>query len=707
MNISTFVLQKYISLPQNLRDFRLLLDDLGLEVKKQEQREYPAETPSYTDTDTVFNLELLANRGDHHCYTGIAREISGRTGQSICRPECTDIEIGEGPKISIESDLCFRYALIEMRLEGEIKSFSQDVCAPLTAAGIHSLTAPIDATNICNIEIGQPTHTFDADTIVGTVTVRMSEIGEKAWPLFFEKPIEINKPVLVIADDEKILAIAGVIGCEESKTTETTTRIYVESATFDPVSTRKAGRILGVHTDSLARFERGADPEMPLKGIGRVVHLLETHTNWKRTSPCSYAAPWTTPLSVLELPITATRKFLDIDISTEEMCQRLERYGFSCKKQEGRSVGSDEEGYIDVVVPSHRIWDVDRVADIQEELAKSIGYNNTPISLPTIVKGTLPSREYQIKEEIEEVLIGQGFYEVITDGFYSRTQRDKCNIDEKHPLFEHVETMNALARGYSLLKNNCLIHALDALQRNMNQHIYDLKIYEWTRTFHLNEDAENEVCDERKVLWGLVNGKEKESRWLGKNVRDCDIYTLKGILEEICTQQGLDISLRSDIKDAAVSSLLHPYRQACIVHNNTVVGILGEIHPQVLANHKIKKHRPCYFEIDEMVLYQGDAKQSYTLPSVHMDLERTITFALPTQVKSSQIAAILEAKQAKVWVVDRFDFSEQEQDFRAITYRLAFANEDGTRSADSVNNILQECIDHVLNQFGDQGVVHR
>ena len=702
MNISSHILHQYISLPTDMREFRLLLDDLGLEVKKQEQKiSATNEIP-----DTIFNLELLANRGDHHCYAGIAREISGRTGQSLCLPECTDIEIGDGPEISIESELCLRYSLLEMKLEGEDLSLPENVLAPLTAGGIHSITAPIDATNLCNLEIGQPTHTFDADKIVGKITVRQSQIGERAWPLFFEEPIELSKPVLVIADDEKILAIAGVIGCEESKTTETTTRIYIESATFDPVSTRKAGRILGVHTDSLARFERGADPEMPLKGIGRVVHILESNTNWRRSSLCSYSANWTAPLRVLELPIQATKLFLDVDISVEEMMERLSRYGFSCKVQERRQIGQDKEGYIDVIVPSHRIWDVDRIADIQEELAKSIGYNNTPISLPSITKGTLPSREYQIKEEIEDILIGHGFYEVITDGFYSRSQREKCGIDEDHVLFPHVETMNALARGYSLLKNNCFIHALDALHRNINQHIKDLKIYEWTRTFHLNEDAENGVCDERKLLWGLVNGKEQESRWLGK-VRNCDVYTLKNLLEEISVQQGLELSLTSTSNNYPLSSFLHPYRQAAIIHNGQQVGIIGEIHPQILVNHKIKKQRPCYFEIDEQALYKGDAKQDYVVPPIHMDLERTITFALPLHVESVQVASILESHQAKVQVVDRFDFTENEIPLRAITYKLAFANKDGSRSADSVNQILQTCIEGVLSSLGEQGVVHR
>ena len=207
-------------------------------------------------------------------------------------------------------------------------------------------------------------------------------------------------------------------------------------------------------------------------------------------------------------------------------------------------------------------------------------------------------------------------------------------------------------------------------------------------------------------MWGLVNGKEKESRWLGK-VRKCDVYTIKNLLEELSVQQGLELSLTSEPNNYPLSSFLHPYRQAVIVHKGKHVGIIGEIHPQILVNHKIKKQRPCYFEIDEQVLYQGDAKQDYVVPPVHMNLERTITFALPLHIESFRVASILESHQTKVQVVDRFDFTENDTPLRAITYKLAFANEDGSRSADSVNQILQTCIETVLSKLGEHGVAHR
>ena len=229
MKISADVLGRFIKLPSSGRALRDLLDDIGVEVKKH-------------DTETGrFTLELLANRGDHHCYIGLSREISGRTGEATCRPEFADLSAGKsGIELNLQTKLCSLYSATVLERSGDASNLNASELAPLEAAEIHSVSPAVDATNLANIELGQPTHCFDADTIRGPITIRLSKAGEMAWPLFAEERVEIPEGSIVIADDEKILAIAGVIGCEESKATETTQRIVLESAAFDPVAVRKA-----------------------------------------------------------------------------------------------------------------------------------------------------------------------------------------------------------------------------------------------------------------------------------------------------------------------------------------------------------------------------------------------------------------------------------------------------------------------------------
>ena len=265
MKLAQHLLRRWIAIPDDARALRLLLDDLGLEVKRSEA----------TPDGAVYTLELLANRGDHRCYLGVAREIRGRTGAEIMVPGITTLQVGKSPfQLRNSTPLCLRYTLTLLERTGAPAPLAEDALQALHAAGLHSVSAPVDATNLSNLEFGQPTHAFDAEKVDQYIEIRLSRPGERAWPLFQPGPVDLPAGTLVIADAVKILAIAGVIGCEESKTTADTRRVLLESATFDPVAVRKASRALNLHTDASARFERGADPSFPEVGAGRVVHLL-------------------------------------------------------------------------------------------------------------------------------------------------------------------------------------------------------------------------------------------------------------------------------------------------------------------------------------------------------------------------------------------------------------------------------------------------
>jgi phenylalanyl-tRNA synthetase beta chain len=309
----------------------------------------------------------------------------------------------------------------------------------LAAADLQSVHAAVDATNLANLELGQPTHAFDADRIDGPIVVRTSRPGEKAHPLFTEEPVELPPDTLVIVDDTKVLAIAGVIGCEESKTTEHTTRMLLESATFDPVAVRKASSALGIHTDSSARFERGADPERPCVGAGRVAHLLITEAGWSVVGTTGQFGSWSNPDRMLTLSVAKASSFLALDLDMQEVTSRLERYGFTC--------ASTTDDGVTVTVPTHRLWDVEHTADLYEELAKSLSYSATPSTLPPIDRGSIPSEEEDREWRVGEVLLGMGFYEVITDGFLSRALSQALGLPADHVLNQHVEVTNSIERA--------------------------------------------------------------------------------------------------------------------------------------------------------------------------------------------------------------------------------------------------------------------
>lgn len=688
MRIHVDVLRRYVALPPELGQVRALLDDLGLEVKR-------------LDPGGAMTLELLANRGDHHSYEGLAREVSGRTGAAVHQPEVAALELGPSPwplRCETPYGLVYTATLLERVGEGALPP---EVLAPLEAAGIKSLLPPVDATNLSNLELGQPTHVFDADTLVGAVAVRLSRAGERAWPLFAQGAVELPAGTLVIADDVKILAIAGVIGCEESKTTERTRRILLESATFDPVQVRLAARALGLHTDASARFERGADPSRPLVGAGRVVALLERHAGWRRVGPTGRVGAWEDPARTLRLDLGLAQRFLQHPVG--DAAERLARYGFSCAPR--------PDGALDVRVPPHRLWDVAFAADLYEELARSIGYNNTPTTLPAVDMGSLPTPSEQRRARAEEVLLGQGFYEVITDGFYSRALVEALALPPEHPLRAHVEVQNALDRGYSLLKNNTLAQAVELVALNLRVRNEQIRAYEWTRTFHPRPQPPEgpragAPCTERPVLWAVAWGEDRPRAW-DNRARPADAWFMKGLVEELAAELRLPLVVGPADPTQPLAACLHPGRQATVRLGGRVVGVLGEVHPTVLRGFKIKRGRPVFLELEAAALEEAGQRPRWEEPPALHPIERSLALTLRGGMTAAQVSAALRAG-APPWlealdVVDRFDHEDEGEPVHTLTFALRFgAAED--RSAEDVNRAVGAMLDAALAAPGLAGL---
>lgn len=693
MKIDLVTLGRYTDLPADPRATRVLLDEVGIEVKRIDP-----EAPGVPVT-----LELLANRGDHHCYVGIAREVSGRTGGALRQPEPTRLETGSGSVIvRCETELCPVYTATLLERHGD-GTFDPDALALLASCGVHSLGPVIDATNVANLELGQPTHAFDADTLDGPITIRLSRPGETALPLFASERVALAEGTMVIADDSKVLAVAGVIGCEESKTTDSTTRVVLESAGFDPVAVRKASRGLGIHTDSSARFERGSDFAAPLAGAGRVVQLLE-QAGWQRVGPTEVVSSWSDPGRVVELDTDAARAFLEIDDSEAQLGARLTRYGFEI------TASTAGPPWLSVGVPTHRLWEVEHPSDLYEELARSIGYDNTPVSLPPVDRGAVAGHEEVVKTAAEEVLLGHGFYEVITDGFHARALSERLGLPDGHPLLDHVGTTNALERAYSLLKNNGLAQALDGLAANLRVLNPQVKAYEWTRTFHPDPTAANGVCSERRILWALANGGERPAGWSG-TPRAADALFLKGVVAELALALRLPLQFAPADPGAVLHDVLHPNRQLSITLRGEVVGILGEVHPRVVKEFRIKRSRPCYLEIGLDALLAESKVLAFVPPPRKHPVVRNLAFSLPHRVQARSVADVMLAAGpswlSQVDIVDLFEHEADGVALRTFTYALTYSAEDADRSAHELNATTEALVEAVVAALGDRGVHQR
>lgn len=677
----------YSQLPAEPKEVRDLFDSVGLEVKR-----------FHTEIDDTFlTLELLANRGDQLSYWGVATELAGRCGGSVQLPHMTEVKKGKTAiKVSCESDLCLQYSATELEVDDLTKTLPADLLYTLEVADIHSVDGAVDTTNLVNLELGQPTHLFDADTIVGGITIRLSKPGEQAWPLFTTSKITLPENTLVIADDEKVLAIAGVIGCEESKVTSATKKMILESATFDPVSVRKTARALNIHTDSSARFERGADTVMMLAAVERIVFLLEQNDIAHATSPVMVVGNGAPKATMITIDADIVARYLQLpELSAKEICERLERYGFTVKQR---------KHLLDVTVPTHRYWDVKDQPDLYEEIARSIGYDELPAQLPAVEQGALPSHGEEIKARVNELLMGNGFYEVFTDGFYGRDIVEKMSLKEGDALYQHVEVANAIDRGYSLLKRSCFPQALQAVSHNLRFQTMNMKLFEWTRIFVPEQHDAKRLCHELPQLWMMVNGVEGDKNW-NQTKRSLDIYYLKGIVETLAKTLKLPFEVKaSEASIIPIAKYLHPYRQAEILLYGKEIGILGEVHPTVCKRFDIKRQRPCYLELNlEQLLMAQDfvAPTKVDLPA-QLPIRRSLAFTLPYQFEAATIKVLIEETGKglldEVEIVDSYLHGEQPP-ARTITYDCQFNNETGELTAEQVNEQLEEFVKVVEEQF--------
>ena len=627
MRVSLNHLRQYCSrLPADPVAVRHLFDDVGIEVKRLDEEA----------GDAVLSLELLANRGDHRCYAGIARELVARLGGPLQLPQAVELQTGNaGLPIRLETDLCLLYTAtpIEIALGGA--AFPYAVLAPLFAAGLQHVSPQVDATNLVNLELGQPTHCFDAATIAGGVAVRTSREGEKAWPLFQPGPIPLPPGTLVIADDEKIIAIAGVIGCEESKVTERTRKALLESAAFDPVAVRKGSRGIGIQTDASARFERGSDPSLALKGAGRVVYLLETHAGCRRLGPTAVVGDWRDPKRTISIDLERLGSFFGRPFSPEECRQKLEPYEFSV-------AATDGPRRLQVTVPPHRLWDVANPEDVYEELARCVGYNELPESLPPASMGVQPSSVERTKERVEELLLGLDFYEVMTDGFYSRKVREDLCLDEKHPLWRHVETENALDSALRPAQEQlpgagaCGGGREPALRHGDGQ---SLRV-----GTHVPPQSSCRERGLRRAADALADRvRECSGSDVAEKARPVDIWFLEGIVEELAVELRLPIRVGDANPDHPVGLCLHPHRQSTILLGEKTVGVLGEVDGRILRSFGIKRVRPYYWELETDVLHLEEKVGDYRLPSPRPPSVRMLAFTLSHKMQAGEVARCLSA----------------------------------------------------------------
>ncbi len=572
MEISLNWLKDYVDFKVSSEELAHRLTMAGLEVKKI----------SSLGDDTVFELEITPNRPDCLNMLGLARETAAILKKSYKFPALKNINF---PKLKAEITIedkkacpCYIGTVIE---NVSVASAPEKIKKRLESLGARGINNIVDITNFCLMETGQPLHAFDCDKLIGgKIIVRRARKGEKIVTIdCIERVLDEN--ILVIADEQRPVAIAGVMGGKNTEVTGQTKNILLESAYFDPILIRRAARQLGLSSDSSYRFERGVDFSGVEKGACRAISLILEHAQGQITKRTKIS-------SVKEKPRTK------IKISKEEIAAYLGEYLTlaQCKatllKLDFKVVAKGKNS-LEVSVPSFRA-DVKQAVDLIEEIARISGYEQTPLTVPQIkISNISSSPERKLKNTLRQILLAQGLNEVITTTMINQ----KALVKSKLESSRGIKIQNPLTQEQEILRPSILPSLLSIASLNFNRGQKDFAFFELGKIY-LPGQAPSAAGQAEKDVLGIVMSGACPLDWRRAKREEFDFYDLKGVFESIF--------LRLDIRELNYSdnesTCFEQGQRASVFVKGKGIGSLGKISDEVLKNWDIKSGHVFFAEID-------------------------------------------------------------------------------------------------------------
>ena len=648
-------------------------------------------------SDPVLLLGLTPNRADCLGLLGVAYELAALTGKQVRLPDLLLREVKHGlpqPKIEIAApSLCSRYA--GLLLAGvRVGSSPLWLQVRLLQAGIRPINNIVDVTNHCMWEVGQPLHAFDYETLAGrAIEVRTAREGEKIVTLDGQER-RLTPEMLVIADAEKPVAVAGVMGGLETEITTGTHTVLLEAAHFNPVSIRRAGRSLGLYSEAQQRFEKGVDVNGCVQAICRAADLLG---QLGAASPAGevvdvYAVPGA--LRQISLRPERARKLLGLEISQKEMAAIFRRQGFVV-----------EEGtQLHVTVPTRRA-DLQAEVDLIEEVARIHGYENIPATLPAgvVTQGHRTGRQLALKK-LRETMTACGYTEVINYSFLSTVHFDRLGLTAADELENAVSIANPLSEEQAVMRTLLIGGLLENIAYNRNRHQQDLKLFELGAVYLPAEEGKMALPEERMKLGLVITGAFPVEHWHHKPA-PCDFFDLKGTVEELLERLGVSgVSFQEKELSWCQSG-----QTAQVLVQGEQAGWLGRIHSVTLEAYDLDR---AVFagELDlEMLLPHMRLNSEYRPLPRYPALLRDMAVIVPEQVSADKVTSLIsEAGGPLVETVALFDLYRGPQvpaGFRslafAITYRDAqrtLSDEDACRLHDRIEQILEEKLGALLRK---------
>jgi phenylalanyl-tRNA synthetase beta chain len=645
-------------------------------------------------SDPVLEFDLTPNRPDCLSIIGIAREIAAIQQTRVKYPEIilleTDESIFDLSSVTIETpDHCPRYAA---RLLEDIRVASSPFWLQdrLMSVGLRPINNIVDITNFVMMETGQPLHAFDFDRLAeNRIVVRTAEDGE-SFTTLDEKDRVLTEEMLLICDGKSPVAVAGVMGGLNSEIEDKTTRVLIESAYFNPVSIRKTSKKLGLSTEASHRFERGVDPEGTVKAANRAAQLMAEIARGKILKGVIDEHPRKTGKKTIHLSVDDTNRILGINLNPNEMKSLLQSIEFEV---------NDEDGYLAVAPPTFRV-DVERQEDIMEEVARLSGYNNIPTTFPLIPADTRTySPLIDLRNRIKTMLIGFGFTETINYSFISKHSCDLLGLPPDDLRTKTVNILNPLTEEQAVMRTSLIPGLIETVRRNFFQQIRNLRLFEIGKVYISN--GKDALPDEIEMLTGIWTGASTEHSW---NVKEtaCDFYDTKGIVEGLLNALNVRDTVFTQMSDN-LCWYTRPGYTARIIADSDVLGLVGEVAPQILRNYDVKQ--PAFiFEINLDILLPLTQKSRYAealpkFPAISRDITMIVDKNIETHAILKHVSDFDEKLVESLQLFDMYVGDPIPGNKKSISFRITYRSDRETLEDETVNRLHREITNQLVEAF--------
>lgn len=654
-------------------------------------------------SDIVFEVDLTPNRPDCLSCIGVAREVGAFTEpeQKVTLPDYSlpesktgDISIHDYAKVQIsDPDLCPRYSaglLMDVKIEPS-PFWLQD---RLESIGLTPINNVVDITNFVMMETGQPLHAFDFDSVAeGRIVVKKAG-SDVDFTTLDNKNHKLEPDMLMICDGDGPVALAGVMGGENSEISDSTTTVLVESAYFNPVSIRKTAKKTGIATDASHRFERGIDPEGTVNALNRALTLIAQVCNTTTIAKGiidEYPQKKTQP--EIDMNTNALNSRLGTHLDAHEIRHILESVDFKVEKT--------DEAWFKVGIPSFRV-DVTRPEDLSEEVARLWGYNNIETSYPMVAaKGKLLDKKVSLREKIRSIMTGFSFFEAINYNFVNENSWDRLNLSDRDKRREVETILNPISDQMSVLRSSLIPGLLETMKKNISLQTDTLKLFEIGKIFFATQKGS--LPEEREVVAALMTGNRSDQSWYSKK-RRFDFFDLKGVVEGLL--QGLIIGNLSFeiIEDESCPYYKNGYA-AFVKSGDTLIGTIGQINEKVLKNYGLKQDA-FIFDLDFkalQALIHGNitAMPLPKFPSVSRDITIIVEKSVTIGAILNQFEKIAQ-KQSLIEKVSLFDVFEGEtlsENKKSLSFRVVYRAANRTLKEKNIKKLHTNISKTIIDLF--------